>query len=414
MKNKVKKLLIIYFDLIREGESQKSLAIASILAYLKNDKRYGEEFLAEHLSIDMFGLNNQTKAKDLASNFEAIDFQSLDYVAVSAYVWNEFLTNDLMNFIRNHFGFCGDFILGGYQISYSNNPEIEYPNGKYFVSSYAEESILKILTDNIDYPKLNFPVDFNKLPSPYLTGELPIDVAQNKVRMETKRGCPYRCKFCAHRDLTFNKIYKHNLDKVFEEVSFFKKKKVQKINIIDPIFNASGQYLDIMEEFVKTNTTSLISVQARFETIIGDKFLDYCEKLNVNLEFGLQTAIEEESKFINRKNNPQKIKSVMSKLNERGIDYEVSLIYGLPTQTLDSFKYSIDFVLENGCSNISAFPLMLLKGTELYNTKNEYDFIEQNIGEYNIPVVIQSDSFTEGDWLKMKTLAENLSPTGRI
>ena len=172
-----------------------------------------------------------------------------------------------------------------------------------------------------------------------------------------------------------------------------------------------------MEEMNRINLSSLISVQARFETIQGEKgekFLDLCEKLNFNLEFGLQTAIEEESIIINRKNNPVKIKKVMEKLKERQINYEVSLIYGLPLQTVSSFQKSIEFSLKNGCNNLTAFPLMLLKGTELYQQKAKYSLTEQKIGDYNIPVVTQSNTYSEKDWYKMKVIAEQLEVNERI
>lgn len=413
----MKKLLIISFDLIREGESEKSLAISSILSYLKKDKRYGEDFFVYHLPINMFKLDKNTVVSDLKPYLDIFNFHSFDFVALSAYIWNEYLTNNLMLMLRNDFGFQGEYILGGYQISYSSNPESEYPNAKYFINGYAEEGLLRLLTEEVKDSRINSFVDFTQVPSPYLTRELEINDFQKMVRMETKRGCPYRCTFCAHRDLTYNKVYKHQLEKVFSEISFFKEKQVNKINIIDPIFNAGKRYLDVLNEFVETRTSSLISMQARFETISGEngeKFLDYCGQLNTNLEFGLQTANEEESKVINRKNNPQKIKAIMQKLNEREISYEISLIYGLPKQTLDSFKKSVEFVYENGCTNITAFPLMLLKGTELYQQKNQFGFKEQGLGEYNIPVVTQSNSFSEKEWYQMKIIASSLTPNNRI
>ncbi len=413
----MKKLLIISFDLIREGESVKSLAISSILSYLKNDIRYGNEFIAEHLPINMFSLNNATKVEDLHDRLSDFDFGTFDFIALSAYIWNEYLTNDLISYIRNVFGFRGSFILGGYQISYSGNPQIEYPDCQFFISGYAEESLLAIMTGSTINRYVKSAIDFTKIPSPYLSGELPLKANQKMVRLETKRGCPYRCSFCAHRDLTFNKVYKHSLEKVYKELYLFKKINVEKINIIDPIFNAGKEYLAVMEEMERINLSSLISLQARFETIRGDKgmqFLDKCEKLNVILEFGLQTAVVEESEMINRKNSPKEIKKAMKALKDRGINYEISLIYGLPYQTLDSFKYSIDFALDNGCTQLTAYPLMLLKGTELYQQKEQFQFKEKSIGEYNIPVVVESNTFSKKEWHEMKKIAEELSPNQRI
>ena len=267
----MKKLLIISFDLIRKGESKTSLAIGSINSYLKSDERYGVEFELENLSLNMFNLSKNSKVKDFHEILLAYDFKEIDYIAISAYVWNEFLLNDLIKYLRKEFGFTGNVILGGYQISYSSNPEQEYPDAQYFISGHAEKALLDIVKGREKNSKIQGIVDFKKIQSPYLNGEISISYKQEKVRLETKRGCPYRCSFCAHRDLTFNKIYKHDLDKVFQEISFFKEKKVKKINIVDPIFNAGNDYLTVMEEMNRVNLSSLVSVQARFETIQGNK-----------------------------------------------------------------------------------------------------------------------------------------------
>ncbi|ARV14254.1 B12-binding domain-containing radical SAM protein [Polaribacter sp. SA4-12] len=407
----MKNLLIISFDFIREGESETSLAIGSILSYIKNDIDYGIKFKASHLPINVLEFNENFEVSDLNKYLSNYNFNEIDYIAISAYVWNEFITNSFINLIINKYNFTGKVILGGYQISYSNNPVLEYPNCHYFIDGYAENALLSILKNENNSKVLKSNFDFSNIPSPYLTDEIQVDDNQEKVRVETQRGCPYRCNFCAHRDLTNNKVYKQSFEKTISEFKYFRYKKVEKVNVLDPIFNIGSNYLNILNELVKMNYKSLISIQVRFETIIGDKglrFLDLCEKLNIHLEFGLQTAIIKESILINRKNNPSKIKSVMHQLNKRNISYEVSLIYGLPTQTVTSFKKSISFLIENGCEKIIAFPLMLLKGTELFQEKEKFSLKEENIGEYNIPLVTSSNSFSKNNWLEMKKIANNL------
>lgn len=407
----MRKLLLISFDFIRDDEPNTSLAIGSIMSYLYSKKEYGSEFVAKHHTINMYSLNSSTTSLEIADEIEYLDLSSFNFIAISAYVWNEKYLNDLMHILRIKYLFTGKFVLGGYQISYSNNPSIEYPNCELFVDGYGEDAVYKIVMGKHKAGLIKSSLEFSDIPSPYTTGIIPISENQAKVRIETKRGCPYRCTFCAHRDLTNNTVLLKNNDRVFEELIFFKNKNVKKINILDPIFNAGKDYLIILEKMVSLGITSLISIQTRFETITGDKgqeFLNLCEKLNIHLEFGLQTAIRNESVLIKRKNQPEKIASVMEELNKRKISYEVSLIYGLPSQTLQSFNESIEFLRMNGCFNIKAFPLMLLKGTELYLEKEKYGMEEKIINEFDIPVVVKSDSFTENEWFRMKEKAETL------
>jgi coproporphyrinogen III oxidase-like Fe-S oxidoreductase len=104
----------------------------------------------------------------------------------------------------------------------------------------------------------------------------------------------------------------------------------------------------------------------------------------------------------------------MQRLNDAGVSYEVSLIYGLPGQTLASFAESICFLRDNGCEKITAFPLMLLRGTELFADKSRWGFTERPEGRFGIPVVFESNSFSENDWWTMRQIAEELAPTERV
>ena len=62
---------------------------------------------------------------------------------------------------------------------------------------------------------------------------------------------------------------------------------------------------------------------------------------------------------------------------------------------------------------MTAFPLMLLKGTELYEQKKQFNFVEQKMGDFDIPTVVSSNSFSEQDWVKMSELAGQLKPNSR-
>ena len=105
---------------------------------------------------------------------------------------------------------------------------------------------------------------------------------------------------------------------------------------------------------------------------------------------------------------------LFTRLNELGISYEVSLIYGLPNQTVQSFRKSISLLRENGCTDIAAFPLMLLKGTELYAEKEKWGMEEEIVGDFGIPTVTSSNSFTKNEWLQMNDLAVSLMPNKRV
>jgi len=146
----------------------------------------------------------------------------------------------------------------------------------------------------------------------------------------------------------------------------------------------------------------------RFEDI-NERLLALFSKLNTHLEFGLQTAIRSESIVINRRNNIEKVSSAIAMLQDKNMSFEVSLIYGLPTQTLESFFESVDFLKRRGVSDVKAFPLMLLEGTQLAADKEVFGIKEGHIDDSGIPHVIESDSFTKDEWKAMRDLAMKLT-----
>ena len=412
----MKNVLIISFDLIRQDEVKQSLPIASLLAYLKKDKRYGNAFMVHHLPINMFELSVPTSINILDRSIEAFNLEAFDTVAISCYVWSEHLINRLIKMLRDC-GFKGKVVLGGYQISYPLKIilKFRYPDCDIFIFGHAEESLLQAIF--IDKPKtapvfMNSEADLNSIPSPYLSGEIFVAKGQKMVRLETKRGCPYSCSFCAHRNINQNKVYMFPKEKVFKELAFLKERQVKKINLIDPTFNYGENYLEVLQEMVKLKLNSVISFQTRFELIKGNRgkaFLDLSGQLNSHFEFGVQSLMESEYKAVNRRNNKDLIKYVMKQLNERKMSYEISLIYGLPNQTVESFKQSIEFLYSNGCKNLTAYPLMLLRGTDLFFEKDNWAFKEKRMDKYRIPLVIESNSFNKNDWLKMQEMAAGLN-----
>jgi radical SAM superfamily enzyme YgiQ (UPF0313 family) len=412
--------LLISFDLVRPGEIKTSLAIASILAHQRSEERWRDRMEVTHLSINMLEHGGSARPEQFEAQLAAYDLEDFDAIALSAYVWNEYLLNPFIALLRC-MGFRGKIVLGGYQITYGREAELlhRYPDCQVFIAGQAEQAFAE-LPDHLNASSpifLNMPVDFEHLASPYFSSELPVPMGAGMVRLETKRGCPYRCSFCAHRDLITRRVNKHPLEKVFQELAFLAERRVQRVNILDPIFNAGKDHLEVMREAIHLGMRTTFTLQSRFENIRGEQgaaFLDLCEQGNFHLEFGLQTTDHVVSKHIDRANRMDLVDLALDQLVQRGIPFEVSLIYGLPGQTLESFQRSIDQLHSMGCTDIKAWPLMLLPGTKLYDQKELWGMKEEALGEFNIPVVTESSTFTREDWERMADNARTLLEHGRV
>lgn len=351
-------------------------------------------------------------------------------VALGAYVWHEPQTQMLLNDLKQD-NFSGRIILGGPQISYTKNKiEQFYPQADIFIRGYGEEALAQLMLsperkpaiDGVHYAGesdsgISAKMEIELLPSPFLTGIIP---AQAFIRWETQRGCPFRCSFCQHRESDISMKRRQFSDsRIMEEIRWIIENPViRDIAVLDPVFNSGPHYLKTLEALIQGKYRGKLALQCRAE-MIQDEFLNRIEELNktahVVLEIGLQTTNKEEQKLIQRPNNMNKITHVFSEIHKRNIATEVSLIFGLPNQTVQSFETSIQFCKDAGIPTIYAFPLMLLRGTPLYENKKQLGLVETsdiNIAvdrmQQNIPHVISSPSFTVDDWHIMARMAESL------
>jgi len=416
----MRNLLVITFDLLRAGESAPSLAVGSILSHLRSQPEYGSEFLCDFRSINLLGRESLPDDELFGASLRFVDFSAFTHVAIGAYVWGESRTNPLMAWIRAR-GFTGEFVLGGYQVSYMTGDDdaavaalrSAYPEARRFVRGYAESSLKRVVLGSGAGWLFADQVEFGSLTSPYASGVIHLEDGQPMARTETQRGCPYRCTFCAHRDTATNRVHRLGLERIAAEFALFAEHRVGKVNVLDPVFNGGPRALEVLALAREARLDSQLSLQCRFEKLTRD-FLDAVAGMNVKLEFGVQTVIPAEAKLIKRPNDLEKIDWALHELSARGVPFEVSLIYGLPGQTLGSFRESIGWLESRGVRRIKAWPLMLLRGTELDRQRAQFAMRETRLGDFGIPVVTSSNSFSEDEWNLMRETAETLCPTERV
>lgn len=335
-------------------------------------------------------------------------------VGFSTFVWND---AEVQLLIRQIQGLDVRIVLGGPQISYMPAGQLEaaYPGIDYFVRGQGEMAMVALASGELPggcgihvagMPDLGGKADHEllSLPSPYLRG---IVEPQASIRWETQRGCPFKCSFCQHRE-PGNRLKHQCFDpqRLQRELALFAEAGVERISVLDPIFHANPAHaIEVLRLIKASGITAHFSLQCRFETCTP-AFLDALEGINVTLEFGLQTVVEAEYRAITRPNNLRVVEERIRELHRRGIDFEVSLIYGLPNQTLDSFRHSVKWCQQRAVPRIRAWPLMLLRGTPLYEQKAQYGFRESE-GQA-IPVVVASNSFTEVEYAEMARIASEL------
>lgn len=339
-------------------------------------------------------------------------------LAIGVYCWNDNLVKRLLPAIRRR-GFSGRIILGGPQISFMDDGfKSVYPDADVFICGEGEGALERVTRcpGNIDIPGVHYGdmqgaagqarCDLGSLPSPWLQHDWQNETLAH-IRWETMRGCPYSCNFCQHRRKKPG-ISHFSFPRLLAEIELFCNRKVASVSVLDPVFNADPEWaIAILRAFVERKYKGRISLQCRAE-LITDEFMDVARQLNTTLEFGLQTIHASEAVAINRTNDIRKVDEALFKTRRMNIKHEVSVIFGLPNQTLQSFLQTVEWCLSRDVPVIKAFPLMLLKGTELARSAGRWNMEESDAA---IPWVKSSGTFTEYDWAIMNAVSSYLHET---
>ena len=402
-------VVLVSLDWLRAGDPPLGLGCASIASSLR---ACGIPVRIVADAVNRVGFSAGVFLDRVTEAVSEVGTRAL--VGISAFVWCEPEVQALLRVLCTK----ADVVLGGPQVSYAG-PGLEwlYPGARYFVRGNGELAMVSLATGHAENgmhglhiagmadlcTKADFPLD--ALPSPHLDGTSPIG---GFVRWETQRGCQFACTFCQHKQ-PGRRLLNANMamGRLRREVAAFRDAGTDKIAVLDPIFNTGGgRVVDLLGCMKETGIGAHLSFQCRFE-LVTDDFLDAVEPIDATLEFGLQTVHDDEARAVGRPNHMDAVEGVIAKLNKRRTPYEVSLIYGLPFQTVKRFQDSVDWCLERGVPRVRAWPLMLLRGTPIHEQREKWGYVE-SVGE-RIPIVVESRWFSRSEHSRMADIASGLS-----
>lgn len=419
------KIFFLTFDVFKDGYAKLPYSIACLMTSIEAHlPTVGVAARSIDLSACRRGDPEETTRAVLKAAKKIVLDECWDYshLAIGVTAWSELYVKALLRFLSQNYS--GTVILGGYEITALDDSTIvrEYPGAAFYVKGYAETALIKLLSGGYEGKKrptvLQEAVSPSHLVSPYLHNSR---LNARKVNWETKRGCPFRCGFCEWGNASQKKVIPLAWDRLEQELRVFRANRVEKINVVDGTFNvnvkndsqAVAGYDRILRSALEL-TDAHVNLQTRFEFVADEKeetlkFLEICTRHQdrVTLEFGLQTIHPLEMDIIGRKNDLDAVRIAMNLMNERDIDYEVSIIYGIPGQTVTSFLDTIEFIVENGCEKIEAYPLRIPKNSKMEQRKRELGVKEGPL-DFNIFHTKASFSFTEADHRAMSKFSSAL------
>lgn len=327
-----------YVDQIKPG----LLVIETFTPSVKEDLSFIREAKERTGCLTAFcGVHASALPEEILGN----DF--MDFVLVGEY---DFTLRDLAGVLSNS---SGDF-------------------GQVKSLAYKEKGAIKInpprgLIMNLD--ELSFP-ERDELPMEKYND--PVSRLYPNAKIVTSRGCPYKCIFCIEPVMNpgTQSYRKRSIDLVMQEIELVKNKyHVKEIffdDAIFPIARAKEIATNLIKRDLKIAWSCWIDWNIGFDDL---KLLK--ESGCVGVKIGIESSNYDIRKSAKKNIDNEKLKKLVANCKKLGLLRHASFMFGLPGETKETIKETIDFVFSLGLTGSQLAIATPLPGTPFYEMAKE-------------------------------------------
>ena len=275
--------------------------------------------------------------------------------------------------------------------------------------------------------------DLDEVPSPFLDGSFDPIMRANPDETwiglwETNRGCPFQCTFCDWGSATAAKVTKFGLDRLYAEVDWFARRKIEYVFCCDANFGIQKRDVEIAEYVATVKAATgypvALSVQntknATERAYLTQKILSDAG-LNKGVALSMQSVDANALAAIKRDNiSLETYMELQRRFTRDGVETYSDLILGLPGETYDSFADGVQLLIETGqhnriqFNNLSILPNaemgdpayqkkfgMVIVESKIINIHGERVELEDDVPELQ-QLVIATHAMPAADWRRTR------------
>ena len=228
------------------------------------------------------------------------------------------------------------------------------------------------------------PADMDRIPFLYED----LSLFDNRILYyEASRGCPFGCAYClSGRE---RGIRCRDLETVKKELQYFLTNRVRQVKFVDRTFNANADFATEIWTFIRDHDNGITNFHFEIEADrMTKEELELVSSLRpglIQMEIGVQSANAGTLASVHRSPRLDRIREVMEVLVRRqNINLHLDLIAGLPFEGMESFRRSFQAVYDMRPHQLQLGFLKLLKGTELYDRREEYGIVCSESAPYEV------------------------------
>ena len=249
-------------------------------------------------------------------------------------------------------------------------------------------------------------IDLDLLPPLYSGGLCPLKPGAQYVILETSRGCPFSCKFC---DWGPKQVRRFPVGLIEREFSWLAREGVPFVGITDADILREPQFgLEVIRAFLRASegTRTRLAFESNPAFLGKSPALDLIEvhpsKFTIGL--GVQTINPETNRRLKRPFRRDAVEGGIAELHRRapGADSLIEIICGLPGDTLESWRETVDWAIGRRPSQIAAYHALVLPGTALAREAAGLGVVYQQEPPHH---VLSTMEMVTGEMRLAKTLA---------
>ena len=330
----------------------------------------------------------QTRAIDIV---EQILESKPDIVGFGVYIWNIVETTNVVSLLKVIAPQIR-IILGGPEVSHETEQQAIVDSADYVLTGAADLSFYQLCQDilNANEPDKKIlnssPVDLKEIELPYQYYS-DADLKNRLLYVEASRGCPFKCEFClSSLDKKSNPFA---LELFLQQMEILYQRGARSFKFIDRTFNLHIETtLQIMQFFLDRLSEELF---LHFEVVPDHlprklkALLTQFPEGSLQFEVGIQTFKPEVQENISRKQNNRRSKENLLWLRENTKAHiHADLIFGLPGETLDTFRDSFNELYHCRPHEIQLGILKRLKGTPINRHTEAFDLRFSPLPPFNL------------------------------
>ncbi len=222
--------------------------------------------------------------------------------------------------------------------------------------------------------------DLDRIPSPYLEGIFDHLISSRpgerwQALLETNRGCPFTCSFCAWGSRNKRKVFAYSPERTFQEIDWISRNRIEFVFCCDANFGLFPERDMAIVRKVALNKRlhgypKAFSVQSTKNATAAifnlNKVLDEAG-LQKGVNLALQSVNEATLRSVRRSNISNKVYDDLQRMfTAAGIATFSDIILGLPDETYGSFVDGVDAIIARGQHNrIQFINLSVLENSEM-------------------------------------------------